>query len=131
MKLEDRMAKTKTKQIPNVAPDGRIIYKCSTCGAEGVKLWRGYNTMVSHQQFFCVRCVCKEDQCVTRLTDHTLVNADGRHKGEFGWTDQINGFVPCVTSADGEEIWGYTSVPQDRVEWWRALPNVVSGDSGE
>lgn len=110
------------KQQKVVGKGKQIIYKCHGCGAEGVKLWRDYNICLPYQTFLCVECVCKEDKCITRLTDSSLVNDQGRHKGEYGWTDQINGYVPCATSADGKEVWGYCAVPQDRVEWWRALP---------
>lgn len=121
-----------TQQVRTVADDGQIIYKCHGCGAEGVKLWRDYNTMVCYQEFYCVECVCKHNKCsVCCVTDPAKVDANGRHECKYGWTDQINGFVPCVTSDDGEEIWGYCAVPADRVQWWRDLPlrPVVSGDT--
>lgn len=111
-----------SSQSKTVSSNGQIIYQCHGCAAEGVKLWRGYNTFLSNQEFLCVECVCKQDKCVTKLTDSSLVNSCGRHKSEYGWTDQINGYVPCIPSAEGDEVWGYSAVPQDRVEWWHGLP---------
>lgn len=31
--------------------------------------------------------------------------------------------LPAVPTEDGAEMYGFTSVPRDREDWWRALPN--------
>lgn len=89
------------------------VYKCSECGARGVKLWRQYNTMADNLELLCLRC-SEKDQ--------------GK---ELGDSDQIGWLVPAVPTelpnADGcipkgETFWGYTSVPGWGVKWWYKLP---------
>jgi len=82
-------------------------YRCSECGAFGVKLWREYQTFADHIHLKCKDCSVKEQ----KITDQeSLVN-----------TDQIGWRVPACPTDDGT-YWGYTSVPQDVVDWWKSLP---------
>jgi len=96
-----------------------ITYTCSTCGAEGVKLWRESLTFtLNHLE--CGMCLCKE-LGVCLPDDEGLVLARG------GYTDQIGPYVPAVpldldNLLDVQVFWGYTSVPQPSVDWWKALP---------
>jgi hypothetical protein len=95
-------------------------YECAECGASGCKLWRQYQTFASHIRLLCVVCAGK-DQSV----DTSDVDSDGR----FAWkdmgtrTDSIAWLVPAIPTEDGETFWGYTSVPQIGVYWWRGLPS--------
>lgn len=89
-------------------------YACEECGAEGVKLWRRVAVMMEASEPLCLLCVSGRDPGV----DHNRVRADGTVDGA---TDQIAGRLPAVPSPDGS-FWGYTSVPESGVRWWRALP---------
>jgi hypothetical protein len=86
--------------------DGRIKYVCSVCGAADCKLWREHQTVAP--ALYCVRCAEEHE--------------DRRLTFGHGSTDQIGWLVPAVLDAEGKAFWGYSSVPQDRVEWWKALP---------
>jgi hypothetical protein len=37
-------------------------------------------------------------------------------------TDTIGWLVPAALTVEMDTFWGYTSVPQDRCEWWYNLP---------
>ena len=100
---------------PEVPPG----YKC-TCGATGCKLWRAYQTFLSHQELLCAPCAAKaEDTDVSTMDSKGL--RDGRHSGR---TDQIGSYIPAVPTNEGDTFWGYLSVPQAGCEWWENLPSV-------
>ncbi len=85
-------------------------YRCRECGSTGCKLWRvGASS--------CIRLWCLP--CAEEASNARLVIG-------HGGSDQLYngglGLVPAVPTPDGEEWWGYTSMPQDRLEWWLALP---------
>ncbi len=88
-----------------------VKYVCSKCKVEGVKLWRQYQTFANHIELMCASCAAPGVE----------VDAEGRCESEHGRTDQIGSWmVPAVPV--GDTFWGYTSVPSQDVEWWRALP---------
>ena len=93
-------------------------YRCTECGAFGVKLWRQCNTF--HIRLFCA-CCALEDQ-----GKDGPVGNDGRRLcdilGHGRMTDQIGSLVPAVLDEECEAYWGYTSVPEEGCEWWRGLP---------
>lgn len=85
-----------------------IPYVCGRCGAEGQKLWRLYQAFLDSQELTCYACTC---------------DAENRNKSAppfdityIGWR------VAAVPTPDKSGFWGYTSVPQDGVDWWHALP---------
>jgi len=86
------------------------FYKCTQCGAHGVKLWREYQTFLDHQTFLCVNCI-GEDKFDTDIPGHIC---------SVGWR------VVAVPTPDGETYWGYTSIPQDGCRWWDILPGSPS-----
>jgi hypothetical protein len=93
-------------------PDG---YKCADCGATNCKLWREYQIMTL--KLLCAVCACKDQ----KKTDD--VDAEGRRSSDHGGrTDQIGWYVPAVPDEEGVGYWGYTSVPEAGVNWWRKLP---------
>lgn len=96
----------------------KMEYKCTTCGVEGVKLWREYNIFLSHQTLECVDCACKSQD-----KDASLVDEDGMRPCNSGLvtTDQIGWRVPACPTENGT-FWGYTSVPQKDVLKWKSLP---------
>jgi len=85
-------------------------YACSICGASGVKLWRQYQTLAERVLLMCLEHAL-EDQKANLSSGRFYPNGD-----QIGW------LVPAVPVDN--TFWGYTSVPQDRVDWWKALPDV-------
>ena len=86
------------------APEG---YKCGDCGATNVKLWRYYQTFLNNQHLRCMECACKHQE--------------KPYPVDFKKGDQIGWMVPAVPTEEGNTYWGYTSVPQDGVDWWKGL----------
>lgn len=112
--------------------DGRIQYVCSHCGADGVKLWREYSAFLNHQSLYCVVCACKDQTRDDYKPNPLQFNSEGQHQCVFGrsdgsecdcgWVDPIGFLVPAVPTEEGDTFWGYTSVPEPLVQWWRQLP---------
>jgi hypothetical protein len=97
-------------------------YKCSACAAQGCKLWRQSNTFADHLRLLCIDCGAR---------DQDVVLEDVREDGTFRFTkdrldfhrlDQIWGLVPAVPCEDDDTYWGYSSVPEPGVQWWKRLP---------
>lgn len=93
-------------------------YRCSTCGARNCKLWREYQTFADRTQLLCCDCAGKSQR-----RDVSGIRYDGKTRGPFGWSDQIGWLVPAVPHEEGDTFWGYTSVPDAGVRWWKALPS--------
>lgn len=81
-------------------------YVCEDCGAEGVKLWRPYMSFDVHLR--CKRCA---------IADQEPDFDPSAASDEIGWLVPA---VPVVGLQSG--YWGYASVPRERVQWWKALP---------
>lgn len=88
----------------NTTPVG---YRCSCCGAMGVRLYRQYQTFADHIKLLCRSCALK---------DQNKKEPDMESEHTIGW------LVGAVPTEDNLTYWGYTSVPQDGVEWWNNLP---------
>lgn len=104
-------------------------YKCSTCGAHGVKLWREYQTFLDNQSLLCGSCACKEQSkegktfTIEAKEGGKLYITHYPDPYEFsGSGDQIGWRIPAVPTKEGDTYWGYTSVPQDGCDWWNRLP---------
>lgn len=95
-----------------------IEYKCSKCGKEDVKLWRQYNTFLNHINLFCVKHAL-EDQNKEGIVDENGMYFDGELKMK---SDTIGFLAPAVPTKEMDTFWGYSSVPQDLVDWWKELP---------
>lgn len=90
-----------------------IIYRCAECHRMNCQLWRQYQTFLDRIKLLCTTCA-KKDQKQEREGD------------SIGW------LVPAVPTIlplwpggkmhPDSSFWGYTSVPEDGVNWWRALP---------
>lgn len=116
--------------LPKKKAKERMSYACAACGKQGVKLWRPYQC--SPDDFFCIRHFSEETDDarvgpvdgeqmpppgVEYVSDETLERVKG------GLTDQLGWWVPAIPMLETEgACWGYTSVPGDRVEWWKGLP---------
>ena len=93
-------------------------YVLLDCPAAGVKLWRTYQSF--HPRLLCARCAAADQD-----KDISDIDADGlrsRALAELGRTDQIGWYVPAVPCEGG--YWGYTSVPDDAIAWWKGLPTL-------
>lgn len=96
-------------------------YKCAGCGDHGVKLWREYNTMACYITLRCAACAVANQ--AGEIGPNTVIGDDGKCEAKHGYrTDQIGYLMPAVPTEDGETFWGYTSVPQPGVDWWKRLP---------
>lgn len=84
-------------------------YKCNRCNRKGIRLWRKYQTFLEHQCLLCVDCA---EEC------------ENRKLGVPYGGDQIGWYIPAVPTIEDNTYWGYTSVPQDGVDWWYSLPLV-------
>lgn len=100
-----------------------VNYECTKCGTRGCKLWRQYNTFLDRLELMCVDCA------LTSEKKSYAVNEDGRHNTDMGMSDQIGWLVPAVPDEESETFWGYTSVPQSGVLWWRNLPLRIAANA--
>lgn len=105
----------------------RESYVCSACKRVGVKLWRDYNTFLDHCELKCVECATPaqveyEAKNYTEKNRDFLGALDPDGLFMFRSGDQLGGLVPAVPTPDGETFWGYSSVPDEDVWWWYALP---------
>ena len=91
-----------------------IDYRCGKCHRGSLKLWRGVHGCADDNgnKLLCANC----------LAPDLTVSQDGRamNKSLSMETDQINDWLPAIPV--GDTFWGYSSVPSQDVEWWRALP---------
>lgn len=91
-------------------------YKCSDCGRTNYKLWRQDNTFLDYIKLLCATCAAKSQN------KDIQVDSKGHHQSECGESDQICWYVPAVPIEEGDTYWGYASVPDNGVIWWRNLP---------
>ncbi len=94
-------------------------YKCGTCGTTGCKLWRRYQTFLDGQTLECCDCAAKsQEEDVSDIDDNGMYTCKsvGQRSDAIGWR------VPAVPDEGCETYWGYTSVPEAGVNWWRRLP---------
>lgn len=92
------------------------MYKCSKCKSGGIKLWRTYSSF--HIELICVFCMGDAAKNPVRRDGKCLLSDLGI------FSDNVASWaVPAVPDEDNPgAYWGYTSVPPERVQWWRSLP---------
>jgi hypothetical protein len=90
-------------------------YRCDNCKVTHVKLWREYQTQFPN--LLCCDCAAKGQK-----KDISGIGLDGYRPSEYGRTCQIGWYVPAIPDEEGLGYWGYTSVPQEGIDWWQALP---------
>lgn len=110
------------KYEAGLAPGG---YACGECARHGCKLWRRYQTFLDHQKLFCAECAAKNQDHDLDDLDDSGASSSRATKHDSQKSDSIGWLVPAVPTENGETYWGYTSVPDAGVAWWRALPSRV------
>lgn len=106
-----------------------VNYRCGKCGQGDLKLWRGVHGCKNKDghELLCAGC----------LAPGVLVGDDGRAESDpcrdaggraisMGGSDQIAGWLPAVPVDD--TYWGYSSVPSQDVDWWKALPTYPTSE---
>lgn len=89
-------------------------YKCDDCGAHKVRLWREYQSEASRTKLLCASCAEKnQKECNKKDWESPFSKGQG---------DQIGWYVPAVPTEGRNTYWGYTTVPEAGVIWWRNLP---------
>lgn len=92
-----------------------VDYRCGVCKLTGLKLWRlphGANG----EALRCASC----------LAPSKRVGGDGKFEGSDQVEDEAGEayWLPAVPVKD--TFWGYTSVPDADVAWWKRLPTYVA-----
>lgn len=117
----------KTGEVPE-------SYRCTICGAHGVKLWRVYGANLDQQMLFCACCAEKKQSPRKDLDEIDLVpwvvDEMGRIPSSFfseDRTDQLQikcygTIVPAIPTEEADNYYGYTSVPQNGCNWYYKLP---------
>lgn len=100
-------------------------YRCDICGATGVKLWREYNTLSDYTDLLCFTHTMEAVRNSRGFSGSTdLLGRPYTPERSMLWNRVAavpDNFAVCMTEPI-DSYWGYTSVPQDGVEWWNALP---------
>ncbi len=93
-------------------------YFCQDCGANNVKLWRGYSSSLVN--LLCAPCAAKNQN--EKIED---IDALGKRTNGMGdKSDQIGWYVPAVPTEDEKTYWGYSAVPGPAISWWQNLPTL-------
>lgn len=98
-------------------------YRCVRCDRHGCKLWRQYQTLADHIELLCCDCAGKDQK-----RDVSSIDGQGNRPDDdlgSGLTCTIAWLVPAVPTVEGDTYWGYSSIPEDGVTWWRGLPTRV------
>ena len=101
-------------------------YACHTCKVTGCKLWREYGSF-GPILLECCDCAGKsQKKDVSEITDEGKIPTTFIDD-VYEWVDSIGWRCPAVPCVEGDSYWGYTSVPQPGVDWWKALPTRIGG----
>jgi len=93
-------------------------YRCGTCEAVDCKLWRQSHVFANQVDLICWKCLEEKGHEVLVNNAPPQMRTDQVYDPDV---EAIN-YVPAIPDLDGK-WWGYTSVPQWWVEWWKALPD--------
>lgn len=85
-------------------------YMCSVCGRDNIRLWR---PSCQEGPLYCIVCGAQKEQA----------NIERYMKLAIESGDTIGNLLPAVPTEDGY-MWGYTSVPEKAIHWWRGLPEI-------
>jgi len=66
----------------------------------------------------CAECAAKNQKI-----DISTMDENGMRLVEFGRTDQIGWYIAAIPDEEGVGYWGYTSVPEEGIIWWKSLAN--------
>lgn len=96
-------------------------YTCGTCNAVGVKLWRLYNTFLSHQKFYCLTCGMKEYPNYADFFERGDTTALGGGSLVPACPTELPDATTHELGAD-TTFWGFGSIPGWIFKWWYDLP---------
>jgi hypothetical protein len=103
-------------------PGTPLDYKCSNCGATGVKLWREYMDF-GPTQSLCFICTAKvAGKVILSVSKEGMVLVKDSHIGE---ADSIGWFTPAIPDEEGVGYWGRGAVPEAGIKWWQNLPIII------
>lgn len=101
-----------------------VDYHCHKCKARDLKLWRGVHGCADKDgnELLCAKCLAPDAEVDAqgRWQEPPFKDKDGKELCSGMRTDQVKSWLPAVPV--GDTHWGYSSVPSQDVEWWRALP---------
>jgi len=99
-----------------------VGYACTDCGASNQKLWRLYQSFCP--DVCCLRCLAKRqpNEDLSGLTEDGTVPHPFMVGENAPRVHAIGCYVPAVPVDGGDAYWGYSSVPDMELAWWKALP---------
>lgn len=114
--MTDTKKDKKTRKTKKIKKTG-IHYSCDTCDCNDCKLWRPSHVFANEVKLICWRCLEAKGYKVN------YGNPIGIHSSDQVYDPKLGGsWVPAVPDIDGN-WWGYSSVPEWWVNWWKYLPN--------
>jgi hypothetical protein len=100
----------------------RINYVCQSCGAADCKLWRDYQSF--RPRLLCVICAGNDQfYDVSSVDADGLINVEDEFNPETYKSTTIGWLVPAVPTPEWNTYWGYSSIPEEGLTWWRYLPS--------
>jgi ribosomal protein S27AE len=102
-------------------------YRCSKCGYSEGKLWRQSEHFLTNIRLLCGKCGKRNQQSrIDKSREFYATHGISPTGYLYDHGDQLGDLLPAVPTPDGS-FWGYTSVPQEGCEWWKALPCNLKG----
>jgi len=97
-----------------MTPDG---YRCSECGADGVKLWREF-IIAKTNPLLCAVCVSKWAIETGRHDEPVIFDDEGFQYLGIIRTRFIGDFVPAIPTEDGRRFSGPYIIKDEAMSWW-------------
>lgn len=94
-----------------IGPD----YRCKSCGAFGVRLWRDSHVMLDQVDLFCA--VCAEANQAFKIKEYKE-----RGMGNDPMDCAIGNLLPARPTPEGDNLWGHSS---GDTAWWYKLPQYL------
>ena len=100
-------------------------YKCSKCGATGIKLWRDNNPTAP--TLLCFDCAEENQNEYIKAMDH-----DGKHADPTGVLEptiyNIGILIPAIPNETDHTYFEMNSVPDKNFDLWKKLTNFINGE---
>lgn len=104
----------KISTVNYVKPTTPDAYRCDTCNAHGVKLWREYQVSPYRTRLLCTHCAERDQKRENKIA----------WKSSFskGVADRIGFFIPAIPEEGTNSYCGYFVTPKEGLTWWKNLP---------